>query len=235
MSDDRTADRYSNYEFRSDHIWCADFHQEVMMEWERPLMERMAAEVCHNAGDVLEVGFGMGVSAGCIQRYRPRSHTLVECHPQVLPRLRDWASDKPTVHIVEGMWQDTLESLGQYDGILWDTFGGVDSFSNRTLFPRFFEFVKAALRPLGRFTFWNPMPEPIATWKYGLEGVAWESIPVSPPPNEYFNFTTYCMPLWIQEPESSACRHEYSKPVPELTTEDMNAAEASRVNNTLSA
>jgi len=201
MSNNPARDQFSQYEFHGDSIWCPDFHQEVMMEWERPLMERMAAEACHNAGDVLEVGFGMGISAGCIQSRQPRSHTIVDCHPQILERLRTWAADKPNVVIVEGMWQDVLDALGQFDGILWDTFGGVDSFSNRELFPIFFEFVKKSLRPGGRFTFFNPMPEPIATWNYGLDGVVWESIAVSPPPNEYYNFNTICMPVWTQDSE----------------------------------
>jgi spermidine synthase len=194
-----TGEQFRSYEFLGDRIWCAEFHQEVMMDWEAPLMERMAAEVCHNRGDVLEVGFGMGISAGYIQSHHPRSHTIIECHPQVLPTLSTWAADKPGVRIVSGMWQDVIDGLGEFDGILWDTFGGVDSFNNRSLFPPFFDFVKRALRPLGRFTFWNPMPEPIATWTYGLAGVEWESIPVSPPPNEYFNFTTYCLPVWVQD------------------------------------
>jgi spermidine synthase len=227
-----SGNRFSNYEFHEDRIWCADFHQEVMMEWERPLMERMADEACHNAGDVLEVGFGMGISAGCIQRHQPRSHTIVECHPQVLQRLRAWATDKPNVVIVEGMWQDVVHTLGQYDGILWDTFGGVDSFSNRKLFPPFFEFVKAALRPGGRFTFFHPMPEPTATWNYGLEGVEWESIPVSPPPNEYFNFQTYCLPVWVQ-PSDAVDGVDSDEALPESTPGAGTAN--NRVDSTLSA
>jgi spermidine synthase len=193
-------DGFFGYEFHEDRIWCPEFQQEVMMEWETPLMERMAAEVCHNAGDVLEVGFGMGISAGFIQRHRPRSHTIVECHPQVLVQLQEWARDKPNVQVVAGMWQDVIDQLADFDGILWDTFGGVDSFSNKALFPLFFGFVKRALRAQGRFTFWNGMPEPIATWTYGLPGVTWETIPVNPPPNKYFQFQTYCLPVWVQEP-----------------------------------
>lgn len=194
------AGPFFEYEFREDQIWCEGFNQEVMMEWERPLMQKMADEVCHNRGDVLEVGFGMGILAGCIQEYRPRSHTIVDCHPQILERLRKWATNRPNVRIVEGMWQDVLGDLSRcrFDGITWDTFGGVDSFSNRDLFPPFFRFVKQTLRPGGRFTFFNPMPEPIATWSMGLEGVDWTSIPVDPPPNAYFNFKTYCMPVWTR-------------------------------------
>lgn len=192
---------FSDYEFHQDRIWCDDFNQEVMMDWETPLMRRMANEVCHGRGDVLEVGFGMGICAGMIQRHQPSSHTIVECHPQVLNRLRDWATGRSGVRIVEGMWQDVMTDLESavFDGIIWDTFGGVDSFNNRDLFPVFFEFVRSSLRPNGRFTFFNPNPEPIATWTYGLEGVQWEAIAVDPPPNNYYNFKTICLPIWTQD------------------------------------
>ena len=36
---------------------------EVMMEWETGLMRRHAELVCENGGDILEIGFGMGISA----------------------------------------------------------------------------------------------------------------------------------------------------------------------------
>ena len=36
---------------------------EVMMNWEDPLMSASAAYVCEGGGDILEIGFGMGISA----------------------------------------------------------------------------------------------------------------------------------------------------------------------------
>jgi hypothetical protein len=39
----------------------------VMMEWERPLMRAHAEVVCQAKGDVLNVGFGMGIVDGFIQ------------------------------------------------------------------------------------------------------------------------------------------------------------------------
>ena len=34
---------------------------EVMMDWEDPLMAASAAYVCEGGGDILEIGFGMGL------------------------------------------------------------------------------------------------------------------------------------------------------------------------------
>ena len=52
--------------------------------------------------DVLNVGFGMGIVDGAIQRRNPRTHTIVEAHPQVLARMRaeGWY-DKPGVRVIE--------------------------------------------------------------------------------------------------------------------------------------
>ena len=47
--------------------------KQVMQAWERPLMEVLAREVTASHGDILEVGYGMGISArailacGCMQ------------------------------------------------------------------------------------------------------------------------------------------------------------------------
>ena len=41
-------------------------HQ-VMMDWEDEIMSASAAYICQNGGDILEIGFGMGISAGYIQ------------------------------------------------------------------------------------------------------------------------------------------------------------------------
>ena len=44
-----------------------------MMDWEAPLMERHAEIICQGGGDVLNVGFGMGIIDGCIQQHKVRS------------------------------------------------------------------------------------------------------------------------------------------------------------------
>ena len=46
-------------------------------------MEAHAHVVCTGGGDVLNVGFGMGMVDEAIQRRAPRSHTIIEAHPDV--------------------------------------------------------------------------------------------------------------------------------------------------------
>ena len=80
--------------FESDKIYYSEsgIELQVMMGWETPIMSASAAYVCQNGGDILEIGFGMGISAGYIQSHSITSHTIVENHPDIIPRAQAWAS-----------------------------------------------------------------------------------------------------------------------------------------------
>lgn len=92
----------------------------VMMAWEKPYME-YCINMLHPVGDVLEIGFGSGYSAQQIQKFPIRSHTIVECDPNVLKKLYSWAEkQKHPVNIIFGTWQDRLKLLGRFDTIFFD-------------------------------------------------------------------------------------------------------------------
>jgi spermidine synthase len=120
----------------------------VMMVWEKPIMRRMAEIAGMRRGEVLEVGFGMGLCAEAIQGLRPRSHTIVEAHPEIIERGRAWAAGKPGVRVVAGRWQDVLPALGVYDGIAFDVFGGEQQRLG------FFGELGHLLKPAGVATLW---------------------------------------------------------------------------------
>ena len=139
---------------------------ELMMNWESGLMKRHAELVCENGGDVLEIGFGMGISANFIQELNPDSHTIVESHPQIIEKLKEWAADKPNVIVVEGRWLDVIDQLGVYDGVFYDTFGSI-------------------------ITAWNAVSQPDQN-SYGfVDNVTYEEIDVTPPDNGYFSGNKY--------------------------------------------
>ncbi|RGB32193.1 S-adenosyl-L-methionine-dependent methyltransferase [Rhizophagus diaphanus] len=97
----------------------------VMMGWEKPLMEKHAEIICIREGlDILNVGFGLGLIDTAFQKYKLRSHTIIEAHPDVYKFMMDrgW-NNKPGVKIIYGRWQDVIDQLGTYDGIFFDTFG----------------------------------------------------------------------------------------------------------------
>ena len=94
----------------------------VMMDWEDSLMSASAAYVTEGGGDILEIGFGMGISAGYMHSHSIDSHTIVENHPDIIPKAVEWASNKSNVTIVSQSWYDVKDSLGTFDGVFYDTF-----------------------------------------------------------------------------------------------------------------
>jgi spermidine synthase len=94
----------------------------VMMSWEQDLMKHHAYIATLNQGHVLEIGFGMGISAQYIQDFGCSTHTIVESHPDILTRLQFWATDKPNVNIISGDWLEMQDIIcqQQYDAIFYD-------------------------------------------------------------------------------------------------------------------
>ena len=107
--------------YYTDNDFGGDF--EVMMNWEDSLMSASAAYVCGNGGDILEIGFGMGISAGYIQSHSISSHTIIENHPQIITKAQEWASGKSNVTIITGSWYEVKDNLSTYDGLFYDTWG----------------------------------------------------------------------------------------------------------------
>ena len=95
---------------------------EIMMSWEDSIMKKSAEYICESKGDILEIGFGMGICADYIQAQGVNSHTIIEIHPQILERLNTWASGKSNVTVIEGDW-NSVDGLNTYDGIFLDTYG----------------------------------------------------------------------------------------------------------------
>lgn len=102
-------------------ILLKDGKFQVMMEWEKPYMEA-CIDALKPFGDVLEIGFGLGYSAERIQTYHPKSHTIIEYHPEVAKHAREWAKRFPHVTIIEDTWQNALPKLGIFNCIFFDDY-----------------------------------------------------------------------------------------------------------------
>ena len=157
---------------------------EVMMDWESSIMDKCAEFVCHNKGDILEIGFGMGICSDYIQSHGVNSHTIVEIHPQIIEKLNTWASGKSNVTVIEGDW-NTVSGLSTYDGIFIDTYSD-ENWSN------FKSFALAKAKPGAKITYWNNFTD--KRNEHGFDSVAFEDISINPDSNSYFNNNTYHMP-----------------------------------------
>lgn len=98
--------------------------QQIMEDWQLPLMREMARIAGGTGGDVLEVGFGRGVSATLIQEYAPRSHTIIECNDAIVGRFEAWKADYPgrDIRLAHGLWQDVIGDLGSFDAVFFHTY-----------------------------------------------------------------------------------------------------------------
>jgi SAM-dependent methyltransferase len=154
-------------EFSADELVIAG-HQ-VMQSWERPLMEAMADIAAAGHGDVLEIGFGMGISASLLQQRGVSSHTIIELNADVFDRAREWSAEMPDadIRLVHGGWKDVVDALGSFDAVFYDTYPtSDDSFVlTRIPFPEeFFPVAARLLRPGGVFTYYSNEIDSLSRW-----------------------------------------------------------------------
>lgn len=186
----------------------------VMMDWETPIMERSAALITKAGGSVLNIGFGMGIVDGFIQKHNPKKHYIVEAHPDVLRRMKQtgWY-DKPNVVVLEGTWKKVLPKLVDehihLDGIYYDTFS---EYYKDML--ELFDMVVGLLNFDGVFSYFNGLGadrqvcydvyKEVAGYNlqdYGLQ-LRFEALPVSIAASEwnnikraYFKLNEYALPI----------------------------------------
>jgi amino acid adenylation domain-containing protein len=99
--------------------------QDIMEDWQTPLMRAMAGLVTESHGDVLEVGFGRGISATFIQEFGVRSHSIIESNGPCIDRhfvpWRQNFADRD-IRLFHGRWQDLIDQLAVYDGVFFHAF-----------------------------------------------------------------------------------------------------------------
>lgn len=134
---------------------------DIMEDWQIPLMKTMAQVATESHGDVLEIGFGRGVSAAFIQECGVKSHSIIEVNESVIDRFNDWKAQYPgrDIRIIPGRWQDVTDQLGQYDGVFFHTYPLNEqeylenAVSSATFAEHFFPTAAAHLREGGIFTY----------------------------------------------------------------------------------
>ena len=182
----------SSLDFQDNKIVCNDtdspwYGVEVMMDWEAPIMSASAAYITEGGGDILEIGFGMGIASNYIQSHSISSHTIIEYHSDIIENAVEWADGKSNVTIISQSWYDVKDSLDTYDGIFYDTFGD-DQDGN------FSSSLSTWTKSGTKVTFWNN--DYSDTNSYDIPNVTYQSINVLPEANSYFTgSTTYYMPM----------------------------------------
>ena len=168
--------------FSDDKITISESGAEVMMDWEAPIMSASAAYITQGGGDILEIGFGMGIASNYIQSHSISSHTIIENHPQIISKSREWASGKSNVTIVSQSWYDVRNSLGTYDGVFYDTYGDDNA-------KQFSSSLSNWTKNGTKVTWWQVRSNNKSNY-HNIQNVTYKSINVSPPSNTYFTGST---------------------------------------------
>lgn len=176
----------------------------VMEDWETPYMARLAQVATSVGGRVLEVGFGMGISAAMIQRHPIDEHVVIEANAQVFERLRAFAAEAARpVRPLFGFWQDVIGEIADdsIDGILFDTYP-LKAAEVHTNHMPFLRHAHRILRSGGVLTYYSDEHRDFspthraALAEAGFDDIRIESCPVSPPPDcEYWDRNALLVPI----------------------------------------
>jgi len=184
----------------------------VMEDWEINYMEKLAEIATSGGGNVLELGYGMGLSAKAIQSQNIKSHYVIECHPDVVAQCVKnfhYAISSNRLHVLSGFWQDITPFLkdGTFDGILFDTY----PMSEEEIHSNHFWFFSEAyrlLKPGGVFTYYsdeatNFSDHHLAKLKsagFKEKNIRFEVCDVNPPKDcEYWQEKTMIVPIITKE------------------------------------
>ncbi|MEO8637824.1 MAG: class I SAM-dependent methyltransferase [Candidatus Taylorbacteria bacterium] len=133
------------------------FGYAVMEDWETPYMEELANIASSKGGVVLELGYGMGISARFIQKSPILKHIIIEANKEVADEARKFAKTaKYETQILEGLWEEVIDDVADnsLDGILFDTYPLAEKELYQNHFT-FFPFAYKKLKNGGVFTYYS--------------------------------------------------------------------------------
>ena len=175
----------------------------VMEDWEVPYMRALAAIACMEGGVVLEIGFGLGLSAGFVQQHPISKHIIIEANADVFSKLKEFAATAPRpVEGVFGLWQDEIVKIPDksVDGVLFDAYP-LSADDVDCHYP-FFVHANRILKDSGIFTYYSDEPEEYQAEhlrrlrEAGFSRIDKQVCPVQPPPGcLYWKHDTYLVPM----------------------------------------
>lgn len=140
-----------NFDAKTDDllVWNG---QIVMSRSEETYFETIFSRIQHlKPAKVLEVGFGLGISASIIQRtLKPRQHDIVEIEQGIFSDLEAFSAKNPSVKPHKGDWLDA-DIKGPYDLIFYDPYDYTTATAPQEEQERKTKRIKELLAPRGAY------------------------------------------------------------------------------------
>lgn len=180
---------------------------QIMQSWETSYMKKLAEIATSKGGNILEVGFGMGISANFIEKSKKiNSHSIIECHPLMIASAKKKLAKslkKRRTFLLEGFWEDVVKRIPSktFDGILFDSC----PLDKEVELFQFFPFFNEAFRLLkddGVFTYFSDESLAISNKHLkelraaGFKSIKFEVCKVKPPKDcIYWKHNTIIAPI----------------------------------------
>jgi len=180
--------------------------ESVMEDWETPYMHALAEIATSRRGVILEIGYGMGISAAFVQEAPIQRHIIIEANHDVACRAKDWAKAREIeTEVLEGLWQDAIPHVpdNSLDGILFDSY----PLTEKELYQNHFDFFPHAFAKLkkgGVLTYYSDETnwfseihlKRLTLAGFQMDGITGSVVHVSPPDNcEYWKAQTILAPI----------------------------------------
>jgi guanidinoacetate N-methyltransferase len=179
----------------------------VMESWERPYMKALADIATKYGGDILEVGYGMGISANYIQKHDIQMHVVIEANTGVCKKAeRDFCrlGKQNKVRIINNLWQNAVKKIrdSSFDGILFDAYiiniEEIEELGTTSFFNEAYRLLKKR----GVFTYYSHQTKDFSKFdinllkKSGFNKFSGKIIKVKPPEDcEYYSESTMFAPI----------------------------------------
>jgi len=109
------------------------FDLEVMSDFEKPYMVELAKNASMHGGNILNVGFGLGLVDSALEERRAtraiQEHHIIELNEGVFEQAKQWRENQPhkeKIFLHKGNWEEVLPRFEKekmvFDGVVYDAY-----------------------------------------------------------------------------------------------------------------
>ena len=106
-----------------DSVGLSIGNHSIVERWEQPIQETLAELVCQcQSPKILEIGYGLGLSAIAVSRFNPSLHLIVEAHPIIAANAIKQLPK--TSRLLIDFWERVIHNLqtASFNGIIFDAY-----------------------------------------------------------------------------------------------------------------